>query len=197
MATVLELLSQPWAWYVAGPLLGLTVPALLLLDNRPFGLSSNLQHICSALGVRDSLFDYDWRKVGGWNVILFAGIAIGGFVGGVLLASPDGVAISEATERDLAALGVPHGDALAPEALFGWRALVTGPGLLVTLVGGLLIGFGTRWAAGCTSGHAITGLASRQLPSLVAVIGFFIGGLAMTHLVLPWLLPALLAGTPS
>jgi uncharacterized protein len=196
MTDLLEALTRPWPWYVAGPALGLVVPLLLLLGNRAFGLSSNLQHACAALGMRDSYFAYDWRRVGGWNLLVFAGIAVGGLIGGVLLASPGGVGISAATQRDLAALGVGLDDALAPTALFGARALL-GPAALAALVGGLLIGFGTRWAAGCTSGHAIMGLAARQWPSLVAVVGFFLGGLVMTHLVLPWLLPLLTGGGPS
>jgi uncharacterized protein len=193
MTELLDVLTRPWPWYVAGPALGLVVPLLLLLGNRPFGLSSNLEHACAALGVRDSLFAYDWRRVGGWNLLVFTGIALGGFIGGVVLASPGGVAVSPATERDLAALGVTVGDGLAPASLFGLAALL-GPAGLVALVGGVLIGFGTRWASGCTSGHAIMGLASRQWPSLVAVVGFFLGGLAMTHLVLPWLLPLVTGG---
>ena len=58
---------------------------------------------------------------------------------------------------------------------------------MVLAVGGFLVGFGTRYAGGCTSGHAISGLSNLQLPSLVAVIGFFIGGLVMTHLIFPYL----------
>jgi uncharacterized protein len=194
---LLALLSQPWPWYVAGPAIGLVVPLLLLVANRPFGLSSNLRHLCAALPLRDDYFAYDWRRIGGWNLLVFTGIVLGGFVAGAVLSEGEGVRIAAATQAELAALGVPSGTALAPEALFGWQAMLSGPGLVVALLGGLLIGFGTRWAAGCTSGHAITGLASLQWPSLVAVVGFFVGGLVMTHLVLPWLLPSLLGpGAP-
>jgi uncharacterized protein len=188
---LLETLSRPWPWYVAGPAIGLVVPLLLLLANRPFGLSSNLRHLCAALPVPGDYFAYDWRREGGWNLLVFGGIVLGGFVGGVLLASPEGVRIAASTQADLVALGVPLDARLAPEALFGWRALLAGPAAVAALLGGLLIGFGTRWASGCTSGHAIMGLASLQRSSLVAVIGFFVGGLAMTHLVLPFVLPLL------
>ncbi|MBA2665480.1 MAG: YeeE/YedE family protein [Chloroflexi bacterium] len=190
------LLTQPWPWYVAGPAVGLVVPLLLLLANRPFGLSSNLRHLCAALPMRGTYFDYDWRRVGGWNLLVFGGIALGGLLGGVVLGDPGPVRVAASTQAHLQALGVVQGDGLAPAALFGWQAILAGPGLVFGLVGGILIGFGTRWAAGCTSGHAIMGLASGQWPSLVAVIGFFAGGLVTTHLVLPWLLPALLGGTP-
>jgi uncharacterized protein len=194
---LLEYLSRPWPWYVAGPAIGLVVPLLLLLANRSFGLSSNLRHLCAVLPMRDDYFAYDWRRIGGWNLLVFGGIVLGGFVGGVLLDDGAAVRISAATQAELAALGVAHDPGLAPEALFGWRAMLAGPGLLIALLGGVAIGFGTRWASGCTSGHAITGLASLQWPSLVAVIGFFVGGLVMTHLVFPWLLPALTAGAAS
>jgi uncharacterized protein len=194
---VLRFVSQPWPWYVAGPAIGIVVPLLLLLANRSFGLSSNLRHLCAVLPMRDAYFAYDWRRVGGWNLLVFAGIGLGGFLGGVLLDDGEPVRIAAATQAELAALGVPHDAELAPGVLFGWRAMLSGPGLLIALFGGAAIGFGTRWAAGCTSGHAITGLASLQWPSLVAVIGFFVGGLAMTHLAFPWLLPALTAGGGS
>ena len=67
-------------------------------------------------------------------------------------------------------------------------ALRTWRGVVVLIGGGFLVGFGTAWAGGCTSGHAISGLANFQLPSLVAVLGFFAGGLVGTWLLLPWLL---------
>jgi uncharacterized membrane protein YedE/YeeE len=51
------------------------------------------------------------------------------------------------------------------------------------LVGGVLIGFGTRYAGGCTSGH-VSGLSNLQIPSLKAVIGFF-GGLIMSYFYSP------------
>jgi uncharacterized protein len=191
---LLELIARPWPWYVAGPALGLVVPLLLFLGNRAFGLSSNLRHLCAVVPSRVSYFAYDWRAAGGWNLLVFAGIALGGFLAWVVLGSGESVQVAAATQRDLARLGVSSGDGLAPAALFGRQALLSGPGLLVALVGGLLIGFGTRWASGCTSGHAIFGLAARQWPSLVAVIGFFVGGLVMTHLIFPWLLPALVRG---
>jgi uncharacterized membrane protein YedE/YeeE len=185
---LIDLLRQPWPWYVAGPLIGLTVPALLLIGNRAFGISSNLQHVCAAvLPSRNPFFAYDWRRVGGWNLLFAAGIVLGGLLAGTLLANPEPLALATATEADLAALGVATEGGLAP-GLFSLAGLFTVRGALLMVGGGLLIGFGTRWAAGCTSGHAITGLANLQLPSLIAVIGFFAGGLVMTHLLLPLLL---------
>jgi uncharacterized membrane protein YedE/YeeE len=185
---MLDLVTRPWPWYVAGPLIGLIVPTLLLLGNKDFGISSNLRHTCAALapcGIAH--FVYDWKKEGGWNLAFALGIVVGGVVGGVLLANPEPIALSEGTRRDLAALGLHDLSGLVPRELFNWASLLTLPGAVILAGGGFLVGFGTAYAGGCTSGHAITGLAARQLPSLVAVIGFFAGGLAATWLLLPLL----------
>lgn len=186
---MIELLSQPWPWYVAGPLVGLVVP-LLLWAGGEFGLSENLRHLCAAaLPTRLSFFDYDWRRRGLWNLTFAAGIVVGGFVAGTFLASPDPVvAVSVATTADLQALGITSFEGLAPAELFSWEGLMTLPGFVMIVIGGLLVGFGTGYAGGCTSGHAISGLANLQLPSLLAVLGFFAGGLVATHFILPLLL---------
>jgi uncharacterized protein len=184
-----ELLTRPWPWYVAGPLIGLVVPALLLLGNKSFGISSNLRHVCAALapcGIPH--FTYDWKREGAWNLLFAAGILAGGLVGGLLLANPQPVAISARTQADLLALGITDLTGLVPRELFDWSSLLTARGLALLVGGGFLVGFGTAYAGGCTSGHAITGLADLQLPSLVAVCGFFAGGLFGTWLLLPLLL---------
>lgn len=185
----MEFLSQPWPWYVAGPLIGLMVPALLLLDNRTFGISSSFQHVCAAVFPgRSSYFAYDWKKTGKWNLGLALGTLLGGFLASTLLSNPAPVAISEATHGDLAALGLSDFSGLVPAEIFSWSSLGTMPGLLMMVGGGFLVGFGARYAGGCTSGHAIFGLADAQLPSLIAVVGFFAGGLISTHLLLPLIL---------
>lgn len=179
--------NEPWPWYVAGPVIGLFVPALLLLDNKVFGVSSNLRHLCSALlPGKLSYFDYNWQKVGVWNLVFAGGMLIGGFVaahGGD--AHP--VAISPATRLTLSQMGIHDLSGIAPRELFSWHALLTVRGLVLVVVGGFLVGFGTAYAGGCTSGHAISGLANLQVPSLIAVFGFFAGGLAATHFGLPLL----------
>ena len=173
-------------WYVAGPLIGLFVPVLLLVGNRMFGVSGNLRHMCAAaLPTRAEFFRYDWRSIGGWNLAFAVGVLLGGAIVGAL--TPDGaqVALSPAAVESLAALGIHDTTGLVPGELFSWQMLLTGRGALVMIGGGLLIGFGTAYAGGCTSGHAITGLADFQLPSLIAVIGFFAGGLFSTWVLLP------------
>ncbi len=190
---MLSILREPWPWYVAGPLIGLVVPALLLLVGKAFGVSTSFRDLCAAATPgRFEYLNYDWRT-GAWRLAFVAGILLGGVVAVTLLASPDPVVgISEATRADLAALGIQDRSGLFPDDLLGWGAVLSLPGFVALVLGGFLVGFGTRWADGCTSGHAIMGLVGRQLPSLIAVIGFFAGGLISTFV----LLPALLGGGP-
>jgi hypothetical protein len=60
-------------------------------------------------------------------------------------------------------------------------------GFLILIGAGVLVGFGSRYAGGCTSGHGIVGLSMMATESYIAVAGFFIGGLIMTWLILPYL----------
>ncbi len=185
-----ETVSQPWPWFVAGPLIGLVVPMLLLLGGKVFGVSSNLRHLCAAaFPGRVEFFKYDWKKAGLWNLTFVLGTLIGGFVA-VQLVPVEGVeiGISEATRADLRSIGITDFTGLVPAGLISWSGLTSIPGLMAVVVGGFLVGFGSRYAGGCTSGHAISGLADLQLPSLVAVIGFFVGGLIATHFLLPIIL---------
>lgn len=185
--------AAPWPWYVAGPLIGLIVPLLLLLGGKAFGVSSNLRHLCAAIPaperVKPAYLRYDWLRNGGWNLLFVLGMLVGGLLAVRLFGSPDvGAHISAATRSDLIALGLGSPSGIVPAELFRWSALLTAPGLAVVVVGGFLLGFGARYAGGCTSGHAISGLANLQRSSLAAVIGFFIGGLLVTFGVLPWIL---------
>lgn len=185
---MLDLLLSPWPWYVAGPVIGLFVPALLLLGNRQFGISSNLRHLCAAVAPgRLEFFRYDWKTQGLWNLAFLAGVLVGGFIAGQFLGAGD-VAISPDTKTTLASLGLQDFSGLAPREIFNWAHLLTPRGLMMIVGGGFLIGFGTAYAGGCTSGHAISGLAALDRASLVAVIGFFAGGLLCTYLILPVIL---------
>ena len=186
---LLDVLRQPWPWWLTGIGIGLVVPALLLIGNRSFGVSSNLRHLCAAICPADiAFFRYDWKRDGLWNLVFALGILIGGYIGGVLLGNPEPIAIAPRTKEALAALGLTDFSGLAPRELFTWSALGSLPGFLLIVVGGFLVGFGTAYGGGCTSGHGISGLANFQLPSLIAVIGFFVGGLIATHVLLPLVL---------
>lgn len=158
----MEWILQPWPWYVTGPLIGLMVPALLLFAGKNFGISSTFRDIgaiCSP-HTKISYLQYDWRQKL-WRIVLVIGVVIGGFLGNHLLSAEP----------------VPF----LPEAYYSWH------GVLLLGIGGILVGFGTRYADGCTSGHSIMGLSSLQWPSLVATISFFIGGLIMTWIIYPLL----------
>ena len=183
---MIETLSQPWPWWVAGPLIGLIVPLLLLLGSKQFGLSTSFRQICAATAPGQiEYFRYDWKR-GMWRLALILGIIGGAAIGATWLASPDPViGISEATNSDLAALGITDFRGMVPSELISWDGLRTLPGFVMVVVGGFFVGFGARYADGCTSGHAISGLSTFQFSSLIAVLGFFAGGLVATHLLLP------------
>lgn len=184
-----EFVSAPWPWYVAGPLIGLMVPALLLLTGKAFGISSSLRHLCAAtIPGRADYFRYDWRRQGGWNLALVLGIAVGGLIAATLMNGTATIALAPDTAEALRGLGITDFDGLVPDDLISWEALASGPGLVAIVFGGFLVGFGTRYAGGCTSGHGITGMATFQRASLIAMVGFFVGGLLGTYLLLPLLL---------
>lgn len=185
---LLELLRNPWPWYVAGPLIGLTVPALLLIGNKTFGISSSLRHICAAcLPTKLPYFNYDWKKEM-WNLFFVAGITLGGFLAAWFLQNPNPVAVNPKLVTELHQYGITDFNGLVPAQLFNWHALFSAKGLFMMVGGGFLVGFGTRYAGGCTSGHSIMGLSNMQWPSLVATICFMAGGFLMANLILPFIL---------
>lgn len=185
---MLEFIRQPWPWYVAGPLIGLTVPALLIIGNKSFGISSSLRHICAAcIPAKIPFFNYNWKKEV-WNLFFVAGIFLGGIIAAVFLASPEPLSVDPALAGELAGYGITNYNSLVPEDIINWQALLTWRGFILMVVGGFLVGFGTRYAGGCTSGHAIMGLSTLQWPSLVATICFMIGGFIMANLILPHIL---------
>lgn len=185
----MDLLFASWPWYVAGPVIGLMIPVLLLLTGKAFGISSSLKHMCAAtVPGRADYFQYDWKGQGLWNLLFVLGVLIGGFVAVQFLGGGGPTGISNATKADLQSLGLSNFSGLVPPELFSWSSLTTPVGWVVLGLGGFLVGFGARYAGGCTSGHAIMGMATFQRASLIAVIGFFIGGLFITYVVYPMLL---------
>ncbi len=185
---MIEFIRQPWTWYVSGALIGLTVPALLLLGNKHFGISSSLRHICAAcIPTKIPFFQYDWKRES-WNLFFVAGIVAGAAFALAFLSNPQPVQVSENTVRDLAALGIEADGNMMPASIFSFENLFTLKGLVFFVIGGFMVGFGTRYAGGCTSGHSIMGLSTFQLSSLVATCCFMAGGFAMVHLIFPWLL---------
>lgn len=179
---------EPWPWYIAGPMITF-IMFLLLMVGKNFGMSSNLRTMCTICGAdkKADFFKFDWKSQK-WNLVVVLGAIIGGFIGSYFLSTDTAVAIHPETISDLKSLGFESaGTAYLPTELFDTSALLNIKNVLILAIGGLLVGFGARYAGGCTSGHAISGLSDLQVPSLIAVIGFFIGGLAMIHFIFPLL----------
>jgi uncharacterized membrane protein YedE/YeeE len=180
-------ISSPWPWYVAGPLIGLIVPLLLILGNKRFGVSSSLRHICAACFPADiPFFKYRWKSEA-WNLFFVAGILLGGIVAADFLQGANSQ-VEPTLVQQMSGHGLNDFAGLMPKDLFSWPALFSVRGIVFTVIGGFLVGFGTRYAGGCTSGHCIMGLSNLQWPSLVATICFMAGGFIMSNLLLPYLL---------
>lgn len=183
-----ELILHPWPWYIAGVLIGLTVPLLLILGNKHFGISSTLRHVCAAcFPANISFFKYDWKKEA-WNLFFIGGILLGGFIAAHYLSSPQLIKINPALVQELNKYGINDYSNMVPKQIFSFNSLFTLRGFIMMIVGGFLVGFGTRYAGGCTSGHSIMGLSTLQWPSLVATICFMIGGFIMANFILPFIL---------
>lgn len=182
---MIEFLTQPWSWWFSGAMIA-AIMFFLLYFGQSFGFSSNLRTICAAAGLGKSakFFDFNWRSQT-WNLVFLVGAILGGFIARQYLSTDAPVQISQATIDDMSKLGIAAPDSLQPAELFSLDAVLSLKGFLILAIGGMFVGFGSRYAGGCTSGHAISGLSDLQMPSLIAVIGFFIGGLVMTFLIIP------------
>lgn len=181
----MDLILEPWPWYVSGFLIALVMFLLLMMGDK-FGMSSNLRTLCTICGAgkKTDFFDFNW-KAQKWNLLVMMGAVIGGFIGAHFLSNHSGVNISNETIASLQQYGIQSSEtSYLPTEIFGEYSIKN---ILMLAVGGLLVGFGARYAGGCTSGHAISGLSNLQLPSLIAVIGFFAGGLFMIHVLFPFI----------
>lgn len=185
---IINFIRRPWPWYVAGPLIGLCVPLLLLAGNKILGISSSLRHLCAMCFPGNVPFlKYNWRAQL-WNIFFAIGLVAGGFIGGVLLHPITPMPLSPATVASLQSMGISPQAGILPGEVYSWAHLLTWKHLLIVAGGGFLVGFGTRYSGGCTSGHGIAGLSTMQWPSLVAVVLFFAGGIITANFILPLLL---------
>ena len=184
----IDWIKQPWPWYVAGPLIGLMVPLLLLIGNKSFGISSSLRHICAVcLPANIPFFKYDWKKEI-WNLFFVMGIVLGAFLLTWFFANPNPIVLNPKLSADLQTHGITDFKGMVPPELFNWNTLLSVKGVVLMVAGGFMVGFGTRYAGGCTSGHSIMGLSNMQLSSLIATICFMAGGFLVANLLIPVLL---------
>ena len=182
----MDFILEPWPWYIGGPLITV-IMFLLFYFGKKFGISSNLETICAmgGAGKLHEFFRFDWKK-NGWNLMFILGTVLGGFIAFQYLTPDETVNLNPQTVKDLASIGFNDaGSTFLPSEIFSVETMLTVKGFLILLGSGILVGFGARYAGGCTSGHAITGLSNLELPSLISVIGFFIAGLVMTWFLLP------------
>jgi uncharacterized membrane protein YedE/YeeE len=185
---MIEWIKNPWPWYIGGPLIGLSVPLLLIFGNKRLGVSSSLRHICAICFPGNiQFFKYDWRREM-WNLFFVVGIAAGAFLAVAFLSNHQPINVNPKLVSELKDYGINDYSKLAPKDIFNWSSLFTVKGFVLIVAGGFLVGFGTRYAGGCTSGHSIMGLSNLQWPSLVATICFMIGGVVMANFILPSIL---------
>lgn len=183
-----EWIKNPWPWYVGGPLIGLSVPILLIFGNKRLGVSSSLRHLCAiCFPANISFFKYDWKRES-WNLFFVAGITVGALLAYLILSDHEPIKVAPRLVAELKEYGINDYSKLAPADIFNWSSLFTLRGIILMIVGGFFVGFGTRYAGGCTSGHSIMGLSNLQWPSLVATICFMIGGMIMANFILPYIL---------
>jgi len=184
---MMEIIKQHWPWWISGPLIGLTVPTLLILGNKAFGLSSSLRHICAACFPGDiDFFKYNWKREA-WNLFFATGILIGAFIAWNWLSYHD-IALNNKLISELRTYGISDYNQVVPSEIINWKELLTLKGFIMIVGGGFLVGFGTRYGEGCTSGHAITGLSNLQWPSLVATCSFMAGGFFVANIIVPLIL---------
>lgn len=184
-----ELIQAPWPWYVAGPLIAL-IMLLMLVFGKRFGVSSTMRTICSIGGAAkfSDFFNFNWKDQV-WNLMFVLGAMIGGYIASNFMTPADAaIELSKSTKTALMEMGMTNPGVKYVPDIFRFDNFFTLQGIIFMIGGGFLVGFGTRYAGGCTSEHAISGLSNLQLPSLIAVVGFFIGGLIVTHFVIPFLI---------
>ena len=185
MQPVIDFIMRPWPWWFSGAVISLVMFSMIFFG-KSFGFSSNLRTLCSVAGAgkKVAFFDFNWKSQI-WNLVFLLGAIIGGFLAHQFLSYDEPFVIAQSTMADLSVYGFANPVSVQPRELFSWEAVSTLKGTLVLALGGLMVGFGSRYAGGCTSGHAISGISDLQVPSVIAVVGFFIGGLAMTHVIFP------------
>jgi uncharacterized membrane protein YedE/YeeE len=160
----------------------------LLIGNKTFGISSSLRHTCAAcFPANVKFFQYDWKKEV-WNLFFVGGVTLGAFLTVLLIPNAGDVKVDPELAAEMSKYGITDYSGLIPSQLFSWESLFSLRGVIMIVGGGFLVGFGSRYAGGCTSGHSISGIANMQIPSVIATCCFMAGGFLMSNAILPWIL---------
>lgn len=161
---------KQWSPYAVGVGIGVLICLTFLLSDRPIGCSTAyartsgmIERLFRGAVVEGKPYYKQFPLVIDWEWMLVAGAVIGGFLSAVL-------------SGDFRIEWVP---AKWMET-FGTSPLLR---CFSAVIGGILVGFGARWAGGCTSGHGISGTAQMAVSSWMAVVCFFIGGIASAMLI--------------
>lgn len=171
-----QLIYEPWPWYIGGPLIGLFVISLLLIEKKSLGVSSSFDEICQ-IGSKTK------TSTSAWQITFVIGLILGGSIIYLVNDTSYTITISEGAKTKLSTYGVSNFEGYVPSQLFNFESV----NIFILSIGGLLIGFGARYAGGCTAGHSIMGIALLAGSSIITTVGFFIGGLASTYLLIPYL----------
>lgn len=163
--------TTPLPWFIAGPLIGFIVPLLLVLREKQFGVSSTYRYIGGVVFPKIPYFNY-YKDADKWQLQFAIGLVLAGLL-----------------VRDIQQWWKPWLDVAQSEvaveqlrvSVYGWS------NGWVFLLGGFLVGFGSRYANGCTAGHCIMGVSQFALSSVLATAAFFSGGLFVSHFVVPLL----------
>jgi len=153
-----------WSPYIVGIGIGILSWLTFLISKKPIGCSTAfartsgmIEKLFRGKKVEQKLYYKEVEPVVDWEWMLVLGVVIGALISALL-------------SGDFRWQWVPSRWA----ATFGTAVF---PRVIVAITGGICLGFGARWAGGCTSGHGISGTLQLAVSSWVAAISFFIGGI--------------------
>lgn len=176
-----QFIYEPWPWWIGGPLIGLFVISLILIEGKQLGISSSYQYVCAKISPWKLDYFKDPVKMA-WQFWFVIGLMLGGFLLHLMI-PPYQIEIAETSVKTLGSIGISEQVGFAPAELYEF----TFKSIVILIAGGITIGFGARYANGCTAGHAIMGCAQLSPASIVSTICFFVGGLFATYFIVPYL----------
>ena len=164
------LTASTWSPYVAGIGIGILSWLAFLFSDKTIGCSTPfartsgmIERLFRGDKVLERPYFKEFSPVIGWDWMLIVGVLIGAFISVLLSGSFDLKWVPDLWQQT-----------------FGNTPVIR---MIVALVGGILMGIGSRWAGGCTSGHGISGTLQLAISSWISVLGFFVGGIAAAMLI--------------